>query len=341
MASAAPASSTTEASASKPVEAPAPAAASQGNGKALAPATQAAPRAPTMRLDIEPQTIDEAWRLAQYIASSDLVPKAYKDRPQDIIIAIKKGKEVGLPAMAAIHNIVVMNGRPELWGEGLMGVIVASPFYRDHDEFYLVGGERREFLLSADLTADDTTAVTTFWRSDNPRPKTATYSIANAKKAGLWTKQGPWQSNPDRMLRYRARGFAAGDCFADVLTGVQRPGWGPVGAPPTVVLDTPAREVRRISESKPEPAATGSAAAPVTDAPKTEEVTLGPVGVLTVQQFMGGFSIALSDGSKVDTTELADALEIEKVIGTKHKFVLTCERATDGNLQLKSFRIAE
>jgi len=293
-----------------------------------------------MRMDIEPQTIDEAWRLAQYIANSDLVPKAYKDRPQDIIIAIKKGKEVGLPAMAAIHNIVVMNGRPELWGDGLLGVIVASPYYKDHDEYYLVGGERREFLLAPDLASDDTTAVTTFWRSDNPRPKTATYSIGNAKKANLWSKQGPWQTNPDRMLRYRARGFAAGDCFADVLTGVQRPGWGPVGVVPSVVSESlePPREVRRLSETPVEkPVATSE---PTPAMPPAEQVEI-VAGIKTVQAFLGGYAIGLDDGRTVDTIELTDAGELEKFIGGKAKVRLTCTKMADGNLQLKSFAIAD
>ena len=41
-----------------------------------------------------------------------------------------------------------------------------------------------------------------------------------AKKASLWTKPGPWQQYPDRMLQMRARGFALRDTFADVLRGL-------------------------------------------------------------------------------------------------------------------------
>lgn len=49
---------------------------------------------------------------------------------------------------------------------------------------------------------------------------TARFSVADAKKAGLWGKQGPWQQYPARMLQLRARGFALRDAFPDVLRGI-------------------------------------------------------------------------------------------------------------------------
>lgn len=49
---------------------------------------------------------------------------------------------------------------------------------------------------------------------------TGVFSVADAKTAGLWGKQGPWKQFPDRMLQMRARGFAARDGAADVLGGL-------------------------------------------------------------------------------------------------------------------------
>lgn len=178
-----------------------------------------ATRAP-VRMGVAPTNIEEGWRMAQYISSSELVPKGYRGRPADVLVAIQYGMEVGLPPMAALHSIYVTNGRPSLWGDGFLAVIMASAAYKDHDEYYIVDGERRDFLVAADLAKDDTMAVTTFWRSDNPRPRTATFSIAKAKKAGLWTKQGPWTDYPDRMLQMRARSFSGHNAFPDVLRGM-------------------------------------------------------------------------------------------------------------------------
>src|SRR5206468_516947 len=43
---------------------------------------------------------------------------------------------------------------------------------------------------------------------------------ADAKKAKLWNKVGPWTEYPQRMLQMRARGFGARDGYPDVLRGL-------------------------------------------------------------------------------------------------------------------------
>jgi hypothetical protein len=52
------------------------------------------------------------------------------------------------------------------------------------------------------------------------KPTVARFSVADAKKAGLWGKVGPWTQYPKRMLQLRARGFALRDAFPDVLKGL-------------------------------------------------------------------------------------------------------------------------
>ena len=51
-------------------------------------------------------------------------------------------------------------------------------------------------------------------------PIIRTFSIAEARKARLLGKSGPWQDYRGRMLQMRARGFALRDGFADVLKGL-------------------------------------------------------------------------------------------------------------------------
>ena len=302
------------------------------------PATTAAMAQPTkvaVRMGVAPTNIEEGWRLAQFIAQSELVPKGYRGRPADVLVAIQYGMEVGLPPMAALHSIYVTNGRPSLWGDGFLAVIMASPAYKDHDEYYMVNNVRQEFLTAADMTKDDTMAVSTFWRADNPRPRTATFSIAKAKKAGLWTKEGPWQNYPDRMLKFRARGFAGHDAFPDVLRGI-RTAEEVIDMGVDTIDVPPVPEVKRISETvRTEPAS------PPVSAPVVKEVTLGPVGIKDVEQFLGGFTILLTTGQRVDTTEAAEAMDLEKYKDTPHKLNIVCAKGDAGELQLKSFGIAD
>jgi len=288
--------------------------------------TTPAPARQPVRMGVAPTTIDEAWRLSRFIADSEMVPKAYRKRPADVLVAIQLGMELGLPPMAALHSIFVANGQPSLYGDGFLAVIMASPVYADHDEYFLVGGERREIVTQADLDKVDTCAVCTFWRKGSARPRTATFSVANAKKAGLWGKAGPWSEFPYRMMKFRARGFAGRDAFPDVLRGIRID---------VEVADLPPEpqvvQVQRRSASAP---------APVEAAPVVEPVQLGPITVARVEPFMDHYVVTLGDGTQVETSDATDALDLEKLRETTQALRLTCVR--DGErLHLQSFAVAE
>ena len=45
------------------------------------------------------------------------------------------------------------------------------------------------------------------------------FSIEQAKRAGLWGRQGPWSQYSERMLQMRARGFCVRNAFPDALKG--------------------------------------------------------------------------------------------------------------------------
>jgi hypothetical protein len=87
-----------------------------------------------------------------------------------------------------------------------------------------------------------------FVRRDKATPITRRFSIGEAKRASLLGKPGPWQEYPSRMLRMRARSFAARDAFPDVLRGIRA-----VEELRDIPADAPARAVRRLSDPPPLP----------------------------------------------------------------------------------------
>lgn len=302
--------------------------------QAIAPAaktTTALDKTP-VTMGVAPKSLDEAWRLATVMARSELVPKNFRNKPEDILVAIQHGMELGLAPLQALASIAVINGRATIWGDGFLAIIMASPLYRDHDEFFEVGStppQRRDGLTPDDLKNDHTTAVCTFWRAGKAQPVTARFSVGQAKKAGLLGKEGPWQTYPDRMLKQRARGFAGRDAFPDLLRGIRT-------AEEAIDTDDGAnlpavREVRRMSET---PASTAAA-------PKLDDlVVFDAVGVLDVETFLGGATVILSNGQRVDVTDPLDAAELAKVKGTKHRFRIEARKVID-TLQLESFSIAD
>jgi len=159
-------------------------------------------------------SLPETHRFAQYIAQSAFCPKGM--RAADVVVAIQFGAELGLGPVQAVQNIAVINGRPTLWGDALLALCRKSPLFEETGFAETFTG--KEF--------DDSFRATTRVCRKGGAPTEYSYSVADAKRAGLWgrtSKQGepmPWSTNPKRMLRYRARAFALRDAFPDVLKGL-------------------------------------------------------------------------------------------------------------------------
>ncbi len=155
---------------------------------------------------IVPVDIDQVWRFAQIVAKSGMAPKDMQ-KPEMITVAIMHGLEVGLTPLMALQRIAVINGRPSIWGDGAMGLVRASGLC--------------EYVYEAVTgDGDNMVAVCRVKRKGEKEQIERTFSVADAKKAGLWGKSGPWQQYPKRMLQMRARAFALRDLFADVLGGL-------------------------------------------------------------------------------------------------------------------------
>lgn len=168
---------------------------------------------PRQQFDLSPQNFDQAITFSKYLADSDLVPKDFKGRPGNCLVAMQWGMEIGLKPLQALQNIAVINGRPALWGDSVIAIVRGSPLC--------------EYVIESD---DGNTATCRVKRRGEPE-QVRTFGMEDARAAGLVGKQGPWTQYPKRMRQMRARAFALRDVFPDVLRGL------PVAEE---VMDTPA-----------------------------------------------------------------------------------------------------
>ena len=152
-------------------------------------------------------SFDDAFRFAKMVAASEFAPKDFKGKPESCLLAIQHGSEVGLSPMQSLQSIAVINGRPTIWGDAALALVQACPVC-EYVREYLEGD------------GDSLTAVCEAKRQGYPAPTTVRFSVADAKKAGLWGKTGPWTQYASRMLQLRARGFALRNAFADALRGL-------------------------------------------------------------------------------------------------------------------------
>jgi len=153
---------------------------------------------------LKPRSFGEAMEMARMLSSSDMVPKQYKAKPQDTLIAMMMGAELGLNPIQSLQNIAVINGKPSIYGDALAALVQNHPAF---------GGMEESFDDAA------MTASCTVWRKGGSK-HTQTFNQTDAQKAGLWGKAGPWTQYAKRMLQMRARGFALRGQFADALAGL-------------------------------------------------------------------------------------------------------------------------
>ena len=154
-----------------------------------------------------PATLDEAMKFSEMLAKSSMVPRQYQGKAEDVLVACQWGREIGLAPMQALQNIAVINGKPSVYGDAAMALVQASPVCEDIEEF--IEGEGTPNPVAVCIA-----------KRKGRKPVKATFSVEDAKRAGLWGKQGPWQAYPKRMMQMRARGFALRDAFPDVLKGL-------------------------------------------------------------------------------------------------------------------------
>lgn len=150
------------------------------------------------------QKYEIAKRIAQSLAQSNLVPDAYRGRPNDCFVALNMGAELGLEPFQAIQSIAVIDGKPCLYGDGLIGVVRSSPLC---------------VWIEESLSEDGKTATCKTQRKGDPNPITASYSMSDAMQAGIDSKFN-WKKHPKRMLQMRARAYCLRDAYPDLLKGL-------------------------------------------------------------------------------------------------------------------------
>ena len=154
----------------------------------------------------KPDSFEGMYRIADLFWHAGLVPQGVNN-PAQMMVALMAGSEIGLSPTQSIQNVMVINGRPTVWGDAALGLVRSSRVLEDIEE--TVSGEGDEMVATCRVK-----------RKDSTTPTVRTFSVADAKAANLWGKGGPWKNYPKRMLQMRARGFALRDSCPDILKGL-------------------------------------------------------------------------------------------------------------------------
>lgn len=195
-------------------------------------------------IPLMPADAEGVYKVSKYLAASDLVPKSFGQKPENVFAAIMYGREIGVSAMQALSNIAVVNGRPSVWGELATALVRQSGTCESLN--YKFEGEGIKLKCIAKGK-----------RKGDAEAHEEVFSMEDAKLAGFADKD-TYRKHPKDMLMWKALHRLFKFLWPDVLKGLSIQ---------EVADDEPMREIGKVEIVKEE-----SAAAPA----KTEEKPEAP-----------------------------------------------------------------
>lgn len=164
---------------------------------------------------------------AQRYVDSGLLPDGVKT-PQQALVIMTAGRELGVPATYALRNIHVVKGKPTCSAELMLALV------------------RRAYGPSAIRVAkSDNTACTVQYREQGwDGVSEYTFSIDDARTAGVLNST-TWKSFPAAMLRARCISAVVRFAFPECISGLYTP--EELGAQVKVTDDGSVIDVRSVS----------------------------------------------------------------------------------------------
>lgn len=182
------------------------------------------------------ESIDKMEKFAKILLDSKLVPNHFYEQLPDkkpdfskgkvaaVVVVLIQAHQLQLPPLTALQHIVPVNGLLSIKGDLAKSMIFNS------GKLKADSWKEEEF---GSIDSEDYIVKITATRSDNGQTLTRSFSVAQAKRAGLWVttqqiggsdgwkyKSSSWYKYPARMINYRALGFLARDLFPDVMAGI-------------------------------------------------------------------------------------------------------------------------
>lgn len=146
------------------------------------------------------------YKVAQYLAKSNLIPQQYQGKTEDCAIALDMADRMGVSPLMVMQSLYVVKGKPSWSGQACMSFIKAK--YGDAEPIYT--GQRG---------TDTRGCFVRVTKPDGEVIEGAEVTIGMAKAEG-WMNNSKWKNMPELMLAYRAAAFFARVYCPEILMGV-------------------------------------------------------------------------------------------------------------------------
>ncbi|MFE6127491.1 hypothetical protein ACFQ6Q_04325 [Streptomyces sp. NPDC056437] len=204
-----------------------------GHSTALAqPAPEPETQRPSNDLMAWAESAVAANNIAQSLARTSFVPKAFQGKPDEVTAAILTGQEMGLSPMAALRSMHVIQGTAGLDAIALRGLVQSH------------GHE----IWTEEST--DVRAIVCGRRRGSDKVERVVWTIERAAKAGYVAKNQNYKSVPQDMLLARATASVARLIDADGLLGMP---YAREELEDEAGVSSEAPAAKRVSRKKPQP----------------------------------------------------------------------------------------
>lgn len=161
---------------------------------------------------LAPQSLNDVYDLAKQLAASKIIPENYQGNVPNIVAAAMMGNDLGISTMQAMREIYVVHGRPASSALLKVALVRQSPLCR--------------YWRMVEST--DKQAIFETLRDGDPAPTRHSYTLEDAKRAGLFPgkpdrngEPSQWSKRTALMLRRRCESELADEVYPDVVKGLR------------------------------------------------------------------------------------------------------------------------
>lgn len=212
--------------------------------------------------------------VATHFAQSQLIPKHFQGKPQDVFIALHMAHRMGADPVMVLQNLYVVHGTPGWSAKFIIAQANMSKVFKGRIKFRYEGDESPDVTKS---TLKVTAYATMDDGSDDVVEASASMDMARAEG---WTSNTKYKGMQRQMLSYRAATLLVRLYAPEVLMGVQvadeiEDTVAAAGGPVVRTISPTALNASLVPAVQPEPVAEPVAEpAPAEDANRFEDLML-------------------------------------------------------------------
>ena len=154
-------------------------------------------------------SFSQNWDMAVQLSKSDIIPDNYKNKPQNVIIAIGLANQMQLDPFTVMQNLAIIKGKTSWSGSFCKTLIERTGKYKNLELNYVgeSGKDSYGCYLSAVRVSDGKVV----------KGPTVTMQMAKAEK---WTSNSKWLTLTDLMLAYRCQSFFCRLYVPEAMNGI-------------------------------------------------------------------------------------------------------------------------